>query len=332
MRRWRRDGCRRCVGDTASTAPLSSRSGPVERRPPSASRSNRSDQFLAAQHADQAPYGVIVDRGALPRPPYEADDREARCGVAVEQILAVALRIGRHNRSGQPVVGRDQPREEGAAFRQDRASSSVRSISAARARTNCRSRRCEWSTSLTVAAPDQIRIGAAVGLDAEVAQQNAAQGAHDRGAVRARRSVIRSSAAMRPRSSTRIAVGERHRFLDVVRDEQYSRAMLLPQREHQGMHLEPGQRIQRSKRLVEQQQFAARGSAPGRARRAALRRPKASAATHPADARARPLPAPSRRRSDLPPGPVPGRARRSARRASTAASAHPGTRSRATKE
>ncbi len=37
--------------------------------------------------------------------------------------------------------------------------------------------------------------------------------------------------------------------------QQHRRAMLLPQRQHERVHLEPGQRVQRGEGLVEQQQF-----------------------------------------------------------------------------
>jgi hypothetical protein len=62
---------------------------------------------------------VVVDRRALPRAPDEADDREARGGIAVEQILAIAIGIGRGVAVGQPVVYRDQVAQQRLAVAQD---------------------------------------------------------------------------------------------------------------------------------------------------------------------------------------------------------------------
>ena len=74
--------------------------------------------LAAAQHADQRPHRVIVDRGLLPRAPDEAHDREAVGGIGVQQVLLVVLRMRPGVLRGQPVVARDQRREQFAAARQ----------------------------------------------------------------------------------------------------------------------------------------------------------------------------------------------------------------------
>src|SRR6218665_476482 len=75
--------------------------------------------FGSAQHADQRPHGVIVDRRLLARPPDEADDREALPWIAVQQVLAVVLRMRLRELGGQPVVARDQFGQQGTAEVQD---------------------------------------------------------------------------------------------------------------------------------------------------------------------------------------------------------------------
>ena len=49
-------------------------------------------------------------------------------------------------------------------------------------------------------------------------------------------------------------VGQRQRLVDVVGDQQDRRSVASPQRDHQLVHLDPGQRVERAERLVEQQQ------------------------------------------------------------------------------
>ena len=63
--------------------------------------------LASAQHPDQSPNAVIVHRRALPRPPDEADHREALARVAMEQILLVAIGMRPGIGLGQPVVAGD---------------------------------------------------------------------------------------------------------------------------------------------------------------------------------------------------------------------------------
>ena len=74
----------------------------------------------AAQNADKAPGAVVMHRRLLPRPPDEADDREAAQRVRVQQILAVDLGVGPRVILRQPVVLRDEPRQQRAQARQQR--------------------------------------------------------------------------------------------------------------------------------------------------------------------------------------------------------------------
>src|SRR5579864_3442838 len=61
-------------------------------------------QFCATQHAYQAPHPVVVNRGALSRPPDEADHREALARIGVKQELLIAIGRGLRVGVGQPVV------------------------------------------------------------------------------------------------------------------------------------------------------------------------------------------------------------------------------------
>ncbi|CAO3304962.1 hypothetical protein METHP14_10190 [Pseudomonas sp. P14-2025] len=61
-----------------------------------------------AQHADQPPDPVVVDRCLLPRAPDEAHHRETLARVAVQQVLLIALRVGLGEVVRQPVVMGDQ--------------------------------------------------------------------------------------------------------------------------------------------------------------------------------------------------------------------------------
>ena len=58
-------------------------------------------------------------------------------------------------------------------------------------------------------------------------------------------------------------VGERDGFIDVVGDEQHGRVVLAAQRAHQIMHPQPGDRVQRGERLVEQHQLRLRDQRAG---------------------------------------------------------------------
>ncbi len=49
-------------------------------------------------------------------------------------------------------------------------------------------------------------------------------------------------------------VGQRDGFVDVVGHEQHTEAVLTPEVEQQRAHAQPGQRVERAERLVEQQQ------------------------------------------------------------------------------
>ena len=77
------------------------------------------DLLAAAQHADQPPDAMIMDRGRLARPPDEADDAEPLATVAMEQILLITIGIRPGIVGRQPVVARDQARKQrAAAFQQ----------------------------------------------------------------------------------------------------------------------------------------------------------------------------------------------------------------------
>ena len=83
-----------------------------------------------------------------------------------------------------------------------------------------------------------------------------------------------------PRPATRVRcalvedehpVGQRERLVDVVGDEQDRRLVALPELGDEGVHLDPGQRVQRAERLVEQQQVGLADQGAGQ--RHALRLP-----------------------------------------------------------
>jgi hypothetical protein len=69
-----------------------------------------------AQHADQPPYGVIVDGRALARPPHETDNRKAFGGVAVQQHLLVVLGMRLRVGIGQPIVSGHEFGQQAAAL------------------------------------------------------------------------------------------------------------------------------------------------------------------------------------------------------------------------
>ncbi len=64
-------------------------------------------------------------------------------------------------------------------------------------------------------------------------------------------------------------VGERDGFIDVVGHEQHAEAVLAPEVEQQRPHTQPGQGVQRTERLIEQQQPRARPPAPAPTKRVA---------------------------------------------------------------
>ena len=102
---------------------------------------------------------------------------------------------------------------------------------------------------------------------AEPVQQADAQGGEGRCAAvaRARRGVGRvehDPAAVQHQH----AVGERDGLVHVVRDEQDGRVVTLPEVEHQRVHPQPRQRVQRRERLVEQQQARRADQRPGQRR------------------------------------------------------------------
>ncbi|MNN67489.1 hypothetical protein D3C81_1831260 [compost metagenome] len=71
--------------------------------------------FRAAQHADQAPDPVVVDRCLLAWPPDEADDGKALARIAMQQILLVTGRVWLRQCFGQPVVVGDQAAQQALA-------------------------------------------------------------------------------------------------------------------------------------------------------------------------------------------------------------------------
>jgi hypothetical protein len=76
-------------------------------------------QLGPAQHANQAPDGVVVDGRGLARSPDEADHAEPLAAVAMQQVLLVAGRVGQGVGVRQPVVVGDQPRQQLLALRED---------------------------------------------------------------------------------------------------------------------------------------------------------------------------------------------------------------------
>ena len=69
----------------------------------------------AAQHADQTPHPVIMNRRALPWPPYKADHAEPLARIGMQQELLVALGVGLGEFVGQPIIVADQLRQQLAA-------------------------------------------------------------------------------------------------------------------------------------------------------------------------------------------------------------------------
>ena len=51
------------------------------------------------------------------------------------------------------------------------------------------------------------------------------------------------------------AIGQGHGLLDIMGHEQHRRSMLLPECQHQRVHADPRQRVERRKRLIEKQQL-----------------------------------------------------------------------------
>lgn len=72
-------------------------------------------ELCAAQHADQPPHPMVVDRRALPRPPDKADDAETLARIGMQQELLVALGVGLGKFIGEPIVMADQLRQQLAA-------------------------------------------------------------------------------------------------------------------------------------------------------------------------------------------------------------------------
>ncbi len=58
----------------------------------------------AAQHADQSPDAVIVNRRALTRSPDKTDNGEALAGIGMQQKLLITRRVRDGEFVGQPVV------------------------------------------------------------------------------------------------------------------------------------------------------------------------------------------------------------------------------------
>jgi hypothetical protein len=58
-------------------------------------------------------------------------------------------------------------------------------------------------------------------------------------------------------------VGQRDGFVDVVRHEQHTEAVLTPEIKQQRAHAQPGQRVECTERLVEQQQVRLRHQRAG---------------------------------------------------------------------
>src|SRR5215469_13094807 len=77
-------------------------------KPARSTRGIVSRDFRAPQHADQTPNRVIVNRGALARPPNKTHDRKPLQRIAVEEVLAILRRIRRGEFGGKPVVDRHQ--------------------------------------------------------------------------------------------------------------------------------------------------------------------------------------------------------------------------------
>ena len=61
-------------------------------------------------------------------------------------------------------------------------------------------------------------------------------------------------------------IGERNGFIHVVRDQQHGRLMPRPEAEHQPVHGDPGQRVERAERFIEQQQAWLADQRPGQRR------------------------------------------------------------------
>ena len=58
-------------------------------------------------------------------------------------------------------------------------------------------------------------------------------------------------------------VGEQHGLVHVMRDDQHGGAVPAPKVEHQRVHAQPRQRVQRGKRLIEQQEPGRADQGPG---------------------------------------------------------------------
>ena len=105
--------------------------------------------------------------------------------------------------------------------------------------------------------------GLSSGGSGATSRRRARSGAARRAARAKRGSVIprgrsRSTSvsyAMTPSSITSTRSASSTRLLDVVGDQQYGAAASLPQLGHQALRLDPGERVERAERLVEQQQI-----------------------------------------------------------------------------
>ncbi len=77
-------------------------------------------QFGAAQHADQAPHGVVMDGGGLAGAPHKADHRKTVIRIGVQQVLLVTLGVGLSVVLRQPIVVGYQFGQQGFATLQNR--------------------------------------------------------------------------------------------------------------------------------------------------------------------------------------------------------------------
>jgi hypothetical protein len=108
----RRGGCRRCGAQRLDFARPQELRRAIGLEAAIALAHEALGRFRPAQHADQAPHAVIVDRRALAGRPDERDHAEPLAAVAVEQVLLIAIGMGNGESRRQPIVLRDQPRQQ----------------------------------------------------------------------------------------------------------------------------------------------------------------------------------------------------------------------------
>src|SRR5882757_308622 len=118
------------------------------------------------------------------------------------------------------------------------------------------------SPSTTPATPSRTQLRSFMIVDSQIGEHSGTQLGLPSDASRARggHDVLGGDS---PASQHQHPVGERQRLVYVVGDQQHGRPVPLPELGHQPVHGQPGQRVQRAERLIQQQQVGLPDQGPG---------------------------------------------------------------------